>query len=236
MPERYPYPAYRGPVQYGVPIQIPTQPADMGKKYETKKREEIMLLVIFMLLAVVISIGAFIAVTVLQHYAGDIFDKIEKAGLSAKNLSSLSSYIRIPGMRFVGMSAGAVLLAVIFLSHGATTFVMMIVWALSNLITILVIIAFFVNSSKKPANALEIGAIVVGFLSLLTWVFMPLEIVRNATNSKYWIPSTHNYISVWVMIPTILWGIYLLIYFICAIVSMCRKKSSTDSPQGGAAA
>lgn len=208
-------------------IAIPTQPQDMGKALESKKREEIIILVILMLLAVLITVGAWVAVTVLRSNADTIFEQVENAGVSISKLESFPAFGKIT---IGGKLAIGILLAIVLLSRGATTVLMMILWGLAGLVTALVTIVYCINTSKtRPAKALDIGALITGWAALLVSVYIPYEIAANWRSLKYWIPGDSNRISFWVMLPAIVWGIYLIIYFITAVISMTKKNRAKPS-------
>ena len=208
---------------YGVK-QIPTQPADMGKELQKKSsgREEIAVLIIFMLLAVVLTWGAFACVSILQRFSGPVFEKVENSGISIKSLSSLSAFRR---MRISGSLAIGVLLAVAFLSRGVTTLLCAIAWGIADLIMLLVLIKFISNSAKREkTRPMDIAAIVVSAFAMLTTIYMPYEIATNFASPKYWIPGTHNSISFWVMLPCIVWSAFLVVYFIYAVAKALSKQ------------
>lgn len=234
MAEQYPgSPIYGGqPVRSDGSIPIPTQPANMGKALESKKREEIMVLVIFMLLAVLISWGIFIAVAILRQFAEPIFDRVENAGVSVENLKSLAAFRNIRTIRIGGRVAVGVILGIALLSRGVTTLIMSILWGLANLITILASISFFRNSARrKAASPMEISALVVGAFAILTSIYMPIEIANSFLSTKYWIPCTTNSISLWVMIPTLAWTLFLVVYFIVAVISVAtRPRNNVTNP------
>ena len=217
-------------VMPGGTIPIPTQPVDMGKSQETKRREEIMVLVILSILVVALSVGAFIAVNILRQFSGSIFTQVEKSGISVSDLKSLGKFRQL---RVGGRLAAGLLLAIAFLSRGVTTLLYAIVWGAFDLVTVLVTISFIRNSAKKkPANALEVVAVIVGLFAALVTIYMPIEIYTHFRDSSYWIPGTDNYLSLWVMLPTIIWGIYLLIYFICSVIYTLEKHRNTVTEPG----
>ena len=209
----------------GAPVSIPTQPQAMASTQVPQKREEISVLIILLFLAVLLSVAAFIAVNVLRHFSGNIFNTLENNGISIDSLQSLRSITKI---RVGGEVAIGLILAVALLSRGATTVLFSILWGIADIATILVLISFFRNTAKKQkAGALEILAVIVGLFSMVVTVYMPIEIFRHFREAEYWIPGSENRLSLWVMLPTLIWGIYLVIYFIFAILSMLEKHRNT---------
>ncbi|MBR5976099.1 MAG: hypothetical protein IK020_13105 [Clostridiales bacterium] len=207
-------------------VAIPTQPADMGKALESKRREEVAALLILMFLAVLLSVAAFVAVNVLRHFSGSIFSAVEENGISIDSLKSLSA---IRNIRVGGRVAIGLMLGVALLSRGATTVLYAVVWGIADLIAILVTISFFRNSAKKkPATPLEVLAVIISLFSIVVTIYMPYEIWTNGRDAKYWIPGAENSVSLWVMLPTIIWSVYLLIYLICAIISALKKRGKAD--------
>ncbi|MBO4687081.1 MAG: hypothetical protein J5636_01075 [Clostridiales bacterium] len=219
------------PQQGGIPTQpqdpyvniaIPTQPVEMGKSLESKRREEIVALLILMFLAVLLSFAAFIAVNVLRHFSGSIFKTVEENGISIDSLKSLSA---IRNIRVGGRIAIGLMLGVALLSRGATTVLYAIVWGIADLVAVLVTISFFRNSvKKKPATILDVVAVIVSLFTIVVTVYMPYEIWTKGRESEYWIPGSENSVSLWVMLPAIIWSVYLFIYLICAIISALRER------------
>lgn len=209
---------------YGT-VAIPTQPTDMGKKLESKRREEVTALLILMFLAVLLSVAAFAAVHILRHFSGSIFKIVEENGISVDSLKSLSA---IRNIRVGGRVAIGLILGVALLSRGATTVLYAIVWGIADLVSILVTISFFRNSGKKkPATVLEFIAVIVSLFTIVVTVYMPYEIWTNGRETSYWIPGSENSVSLWVMLPAIIWSVYLVIYLICAIISALGKRNNS---------
>jgi len=210
-------------------IVIPTQPSDMGRKLENRKREEVSVLLVLMFLAVFLSIGICIAVYILRQFSGPVFKIVEESGVSIDSLKSLSSIGRI---RVGGKAAIGVILAVALLSRGATTVLYAMIWGIADITSILVSVSFFRNSAKKRSAAfLEYVSVFLGLFTIAVSLYTPYEIWTHWREAGYWIPGSENSVSIWVMLPSILWGSFLLIYLIVSVFSWKKgQKNNVKKP------